>query len=624
MKAAWKRGVVVLLPLSAFAVTSWRLAFIQDDAYIYYRYVANALSGHGFVYNVGERIEGFTSLAWLAYLLAWHNVGVDYILASRITGFVFGAALIVLTYWIGRRLSGRDNAQSAFLAVCLVGTNLALAYWSSAGLETALFAFLFDLSLLLFLQRQYLIIAVLAALVWTRPEAPFVIALLTLIELVIDRRLPRFMLRCAAVVFVLSIPGLIFHVAYYHSMFPNPFYAKVAFDLVQLTNGFDDAVQFSRHYAFFGIGLLIPIVLWRRLSNDVRSIWLLTVGYSAYVVLIGGDTLKIHRFFLPLLAPLAVLTVISLRILLHKMRPAIRNAVMLSLTLLFCTIGYVLPWKEVQASCENERALTYNMKQLYASMARCDSTRFSVAASTIGAFGFSAIDHVIIDMLGLADSTVAHHPENAVPGLASTWRERKFNAEYVLSRAPDYIVFSTGMKPSAPAEKALLQYPQFLESYRPMFYSSHLYPDTVAAVLDVSFKHVRPVVGRPEATYPVGFVEQLFEGEVRVSAGDYGGAIDAFNSAIIACGDRKPYVDLLYRKAICQVALGQGGAAYRLLNQILEYDSLAVGAHRDLYLTELHFGNVWKAEIHRRFIQALTPCELPALDSMALAAQRAH
>ena len=105
---------------------------------------------------------------------------------------------------------------------------------------------------------------------------------------------------------------------------------------------------------------------------------------------------------------------------------------------------------------------------------KSDQSNFTVALPTIGIFGYELIGHDIIDMLGLTDSTIARYSEKPIPGMQSTWKEQKHNSQYLLKREPDYIIFSTGAKPSAPAEKALLLYPQFLNSYRSIgwFYES--------------------------------------------------------------------------------------------------------------------------------------------------------
>jgi tetratricopeptide (TPR) repeat protein len=67
-------------------------------------------------------------------------------------------------------------------------------------------------------------------------------------------------------------------------------------------------------------------------------------------------------------------------------------------------------------------------------------------------------------MLGLTDREISHHPDY-IPGIPSSWKERKYNAGYVLSQDPDFIIFSTGGKPSAPAERALLLYSEFRQNY---------------------------------------------------------------------------------------------------------------------------------------------------------------
>ncbi|MBU8934805.1 MAG: hypothetical protein KOO62_12515, partial [candidate division Zixibacteria bacterium] len=59
-----------LLPaLAAYALLTQQLNFIQDDAYISYRYVANFLNGDGLVYNIGERVEGFTNFGWVILMI---------------------------------------------------------------------------------------------------------------------------------------------------------------------------------------------------------------------------------------------------------------------------------------------------------------------------------------------------------------------------------------------------------------------------------------------------------------------------------------------------------------------------------------------------------------------------
>jgi len=152
LKNRIKHILAILPALVLFAYFANQLNFIQDDAYISYRYVENFLNGDGLVYNIGERIEGFTNFAWVIYLIMLAKLGINYILVSQITGFIFGGGVIVLTYLIAGMIFERRNRWFVLLPTYLVGANISLAYWAQAGLETGAFAFFAMLSL--YLQKK--------------------------------------------------------------------------------------------------------------------------------------------------------------------------------------------------------------------------------------------------------------------------------------------------------------------------------------------------------------------------------------------------------------------------------------------------------------------------------------
>jgi tetratricopeptide (TPR) repeat protein len=93
----------------------------------------------------------------------------------------------------------------------------------------------------------------------------------------------------------------------------------------------------------------------------------------------------------------------------------------------------------------------------------------TIAATTIGALSYFTNANVI-DMLGLTDGFISHNPQE-IPAISGTsdigWKERKYNADYVLKRKPDHIIFSTGAKPSAYAERALFTKAEFFQKYYP-------------------------------------------------------------------------------------------------------------------------------------------------------------
>jgi hypothetical protein len=103
--------------------------------------------------------------------------------------------------------------------------------------------------------------------------------------------------------------------------------------------------------------------------------------------------------------------------------------------------------------------------------------KVTVAMSTIGAFSFYS-NADVIDIVGLTDEFIAHNPEevegidNDLPVL---WKERHYNAGYVLSKKPDYIIFPAGAKPSAFAECALFVQKDFqINYYTQLIHSNEL------------------------------------------------------------------------------------------------------------------------------------------------------
>ncbi|HUV30290.1 MAG TPA: hypothetical protein VMY05_04245 [Acidobacteriota bacterium] len=615
-----KKHLIVLLllapALAVYAGFAYHFDFYQDDAYISYRYVANYVNGDGLVYNVGEHVEGYTNFGWVAYLLLWGAMGADYLLVSKITGFLLGWGIILVGYLTARLVFGERQRWFAVGAAYLVGLNQSLAYWSPAGLETAAFAFCAVLSLYLYLKQSWLLTASLAYAVLLRPEGAMLAGLLILIEFVQLKKLPLYTIVSSGIALLLLVPYVAFKLLYYGSILPNPFYAKTSFDFTQLSNGLEYTGRFLSHYGFYGVSLAVPLIFWRRLHAEAKAVWLYTVIYSAYVVLIGGDVLKVHRFFLPVTGTVAVLTLLPVALVTHRLRGRNRRVVLCLVMVPLLALTYWLPRGFVEYYNFQEKAFTAKMQYKAREMKKADATNFSVALGTIGIFGYELIGHQIIDMLGLTDSTIARYSEKPIEGMQTTWKEQKHNSRYLLERAPDYIIFSTGIKPSAPAEKALLLYSQFLSSYRTVAWYYQNPEVSSRGIMSSAFKRVRPVEGEIVPTYPLEYVENFKLGLEAHVRGDQRAALRYYDRALQVSPE--PYnTNLLYQKAFSLLVLRQDNLVEPILNSILQQDSLVYEAHRELYLFSISRGDTRRAVIHRRWLQKLVPWYLPRLDSIA-------
>ena len=64
-----------VLPALFLASMGYARRWVTEDAFINLRVVQHILAGHGPVFNIGERVEGFTSPLWVALLAAWGTLG---------------------------------------------------------------------------------------------------------------------------------------------------------------------------------------------------------------------------------------------------------------------------------------------------------------------------------------------------------------------------------------------------------------------------------------------------------------------------------------------------------------------------------------------------------------------
>ena len=106
-----------------------------DDLFIFLRYAENLSQGQGLVYNIGEKVEGFSSPLWTVMLATGDRLGFGGVTTAKILGLVSLIALVcavVHIVYVRLRLT-RDAALCAGL---LVAVNSYIISWSVLGLET--------------------------------------------------------------------------------------------------------------------------------------------------------------------------------------------------------------------------------------------------------------------------------------------------------------------------------------------------------------------------------------------------------------------------------------------------------------------------------------------------------
>jgi len=442
--------------------------FTQDDAYISFRYARNALDGHGLVFNPGERVEGYTNFFWVILTILSGQLGFDFDPATKFLGGLAAAGMIFLTAFMGREAARHVGIPRpelvGILAALLLSFNGSFGYWTASGLETSWFGMCVTASVWLWLRGSLLAVPALAIATMSRPEGGLVWLVLVAAEAILSRDWRRSLVLLLGVGLLLAPYGL-FKLSYYGRVLPNPFYAKTGFSLEYWTSGIQYIWLFIRDYGFYGLGVLLALVSFRPLPGRWRVIPALFLIYTIYIASVGGDVLRPNRFFVPILAPMAVAVAAGSFWLALRLRTvALRIAIPTAVLALIGYWGLVAPRALILDTRDLEMGLTAKMKFMAEQMTAIDPRPFTLATSTIGMISYTLSQCRVIDMLGLTDSTIARHPES-IPGNSSTWKERNYNATYVLAQNPDYILFSTGHKPSAPAERALMLHSKYRRNY---------------------------------------------------------------------------------------------------------------------------------------------------------------
>ncbi len=308
--AKWGPLVGFAAIVVGFVVHATHFDFINDDAFISFRYAKN-LAEHGeLTFNLGERVEGYTNFLWTLMMSGVIAAGLDPVIWSKLLGVAFGVGTLT-TLFIGNK----DSGPWRLIAPGLLAGTSAFACWSEGGLETSLFAFCLTLSLVLYRRevehntRIPWSGFVMGFAAMTRPEGLLLIALLCVHRQLLAWFEKRwFAWRPVATLGMFAVPYLpywLWRLSYYGYPFPNTYYAKSAganwgHGLPYVINGLEDTWLF-----------LVPVVSALALLTSDRSfrrlaglVGIVLIPFLLYIARVGGDFMAQYRFIMPLL-PLA-------------------------------------------------------------------------------------------------------------------------------------------------------------------------------------------------------------------------------------------------------------------------------------------------------------------------------
>lgn len=278
------------------AVVFIRNAWLSDDAYITLRTIDNFVNGYGLRWNIGERVQAFTSPLWTILLSIPYFVTRE----EYFTTIFFAIATSLLALW-SLLPSQRTIPLVTFIFAAALSSP-AFVFYSVSGLETPLSLLLLGLLYTEYLGKGRLprIVLLFSLLTLTRHD----LSLLGILPLIDSLRR-----NSAEGDWIKALPGFIplivwemFSLIYYGSFVPNTAYAKLPSDISTiflLKNGlayYLDAFDKEPLTLIFILAGIATALVFRTIKIYIAVSGILF--YLIYILYIGGDFMS-GRFFGP-------------------------------------------------------------------------------------------------------------------------------------------------------------------------------------------------------------------------------------------------------------------------------------------------------------------------------------
>ncbi len=442
---------LVLLIAAWHARVYW--PFLSDDALISLRYAERLLDGHGLTWTDGERVEGYTDLAWVLLTALLGAFRIDLVIGARVLGLLGAAAALVFTALRSDRPTSISIPRAATGSLMLA-LSAPLAVWSIGGLEHGFEAgVLVAAAWLLLRQRpevpppraEKLALAVLLVLLaWLRADGAVLIGGLLLGNVL--RLGSRAAFKASFIQGLVPLGALLlqlgFRRLYYSAWVPNTALVKVGFSSARVDLG----LEHVRHWAMFATSILIAggLALVFQIKRERR--WAVPVTTSlvwvAYLIVMGGDIFPAWRQLLFGIVPLGLLIADGGEAAWDRTqfkRPWLRwvsRLVVLS-GFTFLAVTYA---RDQGRDPQNRRGVDERWEFDGVSLGGFMRQAWSQQRPLLAVDAAGALPYYSqlpsLDLLGLNDRYIATHPP---PGLVVSTGHELGDGAYVWSRKPDIL-----------------------------------------------------------------------------------------------------------------------------------------------------------------------------------------
>ncbi|MCC6621622.1 MAG: hypothetical protein IT385_10235 [Deltaproteobacteria bacterium] len=456
---------------------------IKDDAYISFRYAHNLVQGDGLVFNMGDKLEGFTNFLWTLMMVPFEVLGWDLLQVCEVIGTALVAGLIVYATRVTGLLVAADGGSmpirmGAWLWTGVwLGTSTSLGHWATSGMEQALAMFLPIVSVWLLWKApledntkgSFWSGVFMGLGCMTRPEIHLMGFLVGLPlvgrfvwRLVKRQPIERAIYAWFAGLFVIVVPFHLFRYLYFGTLVPNTFYVKTGDSSLVMLEGLKKLREMFSDNAVGVLLVLTPLAFIRRERLIEKLVALaIAVSFMAYIVKVGVDEMSWHRLYLPALPFLVMLAMVGVSNLCRVLADWLPLRNPRARTLVAFAIGWaaVGTWAaldfgrtyRVMGGFNGRGDLTGNHHpDMGKFVTRHDRPGALVAFQDMGSTPYHAPDIEFLDFIGLVDGTVARarygYGLHAFLATEASRRQPEYDAEmreYFYRRNPEWTILTT-------------------------------------------------------------------------------------------------------------------------------------------------------------------------------------
>ncbi len=549
--ANWSVLVPVGLSIALLATNMVVSYCVMDDAYISFRYLDHLLRGSGLVFNPGERVEGYTNFLWIMALAPLRLLGLPPEAASLAVSL--GCLFLVLQATRTSTALLTGDGRAGWAGVVLLACSVSLAFWATTGMESVLLTALAAQATARLLSRgepDALSSLLFGLAVLTRPDAALLYAAVPLPYLALAAGVPvrrKLAVLGRSALFFLCLPlaHLLFRWAYYHEVVPNTFFAKLGVPAaLLLPSGGWFLTSFLTAGGLVFAVLLATFFLSGAVRNWVALVLLLQILLQLpYVLRVGGDIFPLHRFLLPILPAMTILSVAGVAAVLRRWAPRLREhlpSVALALGALTAVLAYSSEhWEGVRALQEQDRDRSMIAAWIAENLPK--NSRLAVNAAGLIPYRTGL---ETIDMLGLTDRHIARVAVEEADGGRRKLAHFKSDGAYVYGLAPDVILpggalLSKGENSAeATVNSALEQFASDQQLVRVPGFNDRYAVATVGLAPGKYLVMYRRRDSRQEAASSTGSEDPFERGLTLMGLGRYEAAIEAFREALVRNPER--------------------------------------------------------------------------------------